>query len=246
MLGKIKEFKKIDAHSHIGYFGSWSDVEITAEDMIKYMSKYNIEKTVISTYPINESVEAVNKYPNKFIGAVWVNPNDQQKSLKEIKDTVINHNFKAIKLHPLFHSYLANDECVFPIAELAEELDVPIMIHSGHPPFSLPWSIAQLADIFPNVKIAMLHMGHGNGMYIQSAIDMAKKYPNLYLETSGMPMHTKIKEGYNDVGIKRIMFGIDSPFHHPTVEIQRMLVSGLDDKGLNDIFYNNVKKFLNI
>ena len=45
----------------------------------------------------------------------------------------------------------------------------------------------------------MIHMGHGNGMYVQSAIDMAKKYPNLYLETSGMPMHTKIKEAYEEV-----------------------------------------------
>ena len=59
-----------------------------------------------------------------------------------------------------------------------------------------PWSVAQLADLYPNVKMVMIHMGHGNGMFIQAAIDMAKKYPNLYLETSGMPMHTKIREAY--------------------------------------------------
>lgn len=42
----------------------------------------------------------------------------------------------------------------------------------------------------------MVHMGHGNGIYIQAAIDLSKKHDNVYLETSGMPMHTKIREAY--------------------------------------------------
>lgn len=36
---------------------------------------------------------------------------------------------------------------------------------------------------------------------------MAKRYSNLYLKTSGMPMYTKIKEGYEDVGHDRVMSG---------------------------------------
>lgn len=245
MLERMKSFKKIDAHSHVGYFGSWSDVGITPEELVEQMDEYNVEKSVISTYPIKESIEAVDKFPDRLIGAAWVNPYDAD-ALDQIKDAVKNHGFKAIKLHPLSHAYLANDECVFPIAELARELDIPLMIHTGHPPFSLPWSVAQLADIYPDVTMVMIHMGHGNGMYVQSAIDMAKKYPNLYLETSGMPMHTKIKEAYESVGSDRIMWGLDAPFHHPTVEMQRTIVSGLTDEQLEDVFYNNAKKLLRL
>lgn len=120
------------------------------------------------------------------------------------------------------------------------------MIHTGHPPFSLPWSVAQLADIYPDLPMVMIHMGHGNGMFIQSALDMAKKYPNLYLETSGMPMHTKIKESYRDIGSDRIMWGLDAPFHHPAVEMPKPIVSGLTDEELEDVFYNNVKKLLKL
>lgn len=120
------------------------------------------------------------------------------------------------------------------------------MIHTGHPPFSLPWSVAQLADIYPDLPMVMIHMGHGNGMFIQSALDMAKKYPNLYLETSGMPMHTKIKESYRDIGSDRIMWGLDAPFHHPAVEMLKPIVSGLTDEELEDVFYNNVKKLLKL
>lgn len=245
MLEKMKKFKKIDAHSHVGYFGGWSNVGITADELIAQMDEFNVEKTIVSTFPIDESIQAADKYPDRLIGAAWINPMDPG-ALDAVRDAVVNHGFKAIKLHPLAQSYLPNDECVFPVAELARELDIPLMIHTGHPPFSLPWSVAQLAELYPDVKMVMIHMGHGNGMYIQSAIDMAKKYPNLYLETSGMPMHTKIKEAYMQVGSDRIMWGLDAPFHHPTVEIQRTIVSGLTDEQLEDVFYNNAKKLLNL
>jgi predicted TIM-barrel fold metal-dependent hydrolase len=42
------------------------------------------------------------------------------------------------------------------------------------------------------------------------------------------------------------MFGIDSPFHHPTVEIQRVLSCGLNDSQLEDVFYNNGKRFMGL
>lgn len=244
MLEKIKGFKKIDAHSHVGWFGGWSNVGITPVEMIRQMDEYNIEQTVISTYPLKESVEAVGKYPDRLIGAAWINPNEAGW-MTQLMDAVEEHDFRAIKLHPLFHSFLPNDESVFPVAELARKYDIPLMIHTGHPPFSLPWSVAQLADIYPEVKMVMIHMGHGNGLYVQAALDMAKKYPNLYMETSGMPMHTKIKEAY-EIAPDRIMWGLDAPFHHPTVEMQRTIVSGLTDGQLEDVFYNNCKKLLKL
>ncbi len=242
---RIKQFKKIDAHSHIGYFGSWSDVGITPEQLMGQMDEYNIIKSVISTYPMDESIKAVDRFPDKLVGAGWVNPNEE-KAIEQLRNAVENYNFKAIKLHPLFHSFLANDPAVFPIMDFAGKHDIPVMIHTGHPPFSLPWSVAQLAELYPEIKIVMIHMGHGNGMYIQAAIDMAKKYPNIFLESSGMPMHTKIKEAYESVASDRLMFGIDLPFHHPIVEISRILVSGLSDAALEDVFYNNAAGLLAI
>ena len=42
------------------------------------------------------------------------------------------------------------------------------------------------------------------------------------------------------------MFGIDSSFHHPSVEIQRVYSCGLNDAQLEDVFYNNAKKFMEL
>ena len=82
---------------------------------------------------------------------------------------------------------MADDVCVDPVMEMAEHYQVPVCIHCGHPPYSLPWSIALLAERFPNVKVMMIHMGHGHGVYIDASLKMARRYANLYLEMSGMP-----------------------------------------------------------
>ena len=42
-------------------------------------------------------------------------------------------------------------------------------------------------------------MGHGHGVYIDAALKMARKYPNIFLEMSGMPMPSKIFEAYETV-----------------------------------------------
>ena len=43
----VKEFKKIDAHAHIGEFGGWAKLSINAEQLIAQMDEFNIEKTLL-------------------------------------------------------------------------------------------------------------------------------------------------------------------------------------------------------
>lgn len=241
--------KKIDAHSHIGNFGGWAAVSIDAETLIKQMDEYKIEKTILcGTDAVDNDNVAVafKKYPDRFLPIVFSNPFEGEKGIEKIYHYVKREGFVGIKLHPLQHAYVADEEIVDPIMEAAEDLNIPVFIHCGHPPYSLPWSIALLAERFPKVKVIMIHMGHGHGVYIDASLKMAKRYSNLYLEMSGMPMGSKIKQAYDEVGKDRIMFGTDAPFHHPTVEMQKVLTSGLDEKGLEDVFYNNAAKLMNL
>ena len=236
--------KKIDAHAHVGYFGSWCDVGITALEMTEAMRRYEIEKSIIC-YPDNGvTLKALEEYPAKFAALAWMDPNRGEQATTEFAVLVDKHGFSGLKLHPLFNAYTANDSVVFPLIEEARKRDLPVFIHSGHPPFSLPWSIGQLAEQYPDVRMVMIHMGHGHGVYIQAALDVAAKHDNIWLENSGMPMHTKIREAYNRVGADRIFWGSDAPFHHYSVEILRTEVCGLEEPQLEDVFYNNIKKFM--
>jgi predicted TIM-barrel fold metal-dependent hydrolase len=42
------------------------------------------------------------------------------------------------------------------------------------------------------------------------------------------------------------MFGTDAPFHHPTVEMQKVFTSGLDEEAQQKIFYDNAASFFRI
>ena len=90
----------------------------------------------------------------------------------------------------------------------------------------------------------MLHMGHGHGIYVEAAQTIAKRYKNIWLETSGTSMTAQIFNAYKNVGNDRVMFGLDTPFHAPEVEIQKILSCPLKEKDYENIFYNNAKNFL--
>ena len=236
--------EKIDAHAHVGHFGGWANVGHTAEEMLQSMKEYGISKSIVSNADNAITEAALRLAPQSLAALAWMNPHQGEAAVSQFRRLVAESGFCGLKLHPLFNAYTANDEVVYPLMDCARELGLPVFIHCGHPPFSLPWSIAQLAEQYPDVRIVMVHMGHGHGVYIQASIDMARKYPNLYLENSGMPMHTKIKEAYDRVGSDRIFWGSDAPFHHYAVEILRTRVSGLSEPQLEDVFYNNIARFM--
>jgi len=209
------------------------------------MRLYNVTKSVLFSLDNGLVRKAVAKHPKELFGCVWADPRERN-ARKLVRTALAEWGFKGVKLHPLIHAFLPNDEIVHPIMDEARSAGVPVLIHSGHPPFSLPWSIGELAENFGEVKVVMLHMGHGHGVYIQSAINVAKRMPNVYLETSGMPMHSKIREAVELLGEKRVMYGSDIPFHDPSVEIGKVCASNLPRKQLERILFDNANEILNL
>jgi predicted TIM-barrel fold metal-dependent hydrolase len=233
----------IDAHAHVGRFGSWANVSCTAEELLEKMDASDVERSVLFG-PDNLLVrKAVRRYPERFVGYVWPNPHEKQ-ALPLVVESVKRWGFRGIKLHPLVHAFLPTDEEVLPIVEFAGKEGIPVAIHSGHPPFSLPWSIGELAELYPEVRIVMLHMGHAHGVYMQAAINTAKKYDNIILETSGVSMHSKIKEAVERVGEERVVFGSDYPFHDYSVELQKVEVAGLTENQRELVLRKNAERLL--
>ncbi len=236
--------KIIDGHAHVGYTGGWANVGITEDELIAQMDAYNIEKTALCNEDNDITLGIMERHPGRIIGCVYVNP--MNPATVEAMEEYFAKGFTAVKLNPLRHAYCADSAALDPVLDLAAKHNVPVCIHSGHPPYSLPWQIGLLAERHPDVKIMMIHMGHGHGVYIDAALKMARRYPNIYLEMSGMPMPSKIREAYETVGPDRIMFGTDAPFHHPTVEMQKVFTSGLDEDAQAKVFYDNAAAFFSL
>ena len=240
--------KIIDVHSHIGNFGSWARFDFDLARLKEQMDEFNIEKTFLTGAGCHDNssvMDAFQKAPELLVPVAWVKPGGAE-ALAEIRRFVEQDGFRAIKLHPLFDAYCADDTVVDSVLDLAEDLRIPVFIHSGHPPYSLPWQIGWLAERHPHVPIVMLHMGHAHGVYVDAALKTARRYSNIYLDTSGSPMSVKIREAYETVGADRVLFGIDSPFHEPSVEIEKIRATHLPEDALRRIYHDNTAKLFGL
>jgi predicted TIM-barrel fold metal-dependent hydrolase len=213
-----------DSHMHVGDFPLFN-VSLDREGLATLMRETGISQALLFS-PDNELVREIAEEVPGVWALYWANPH-RPDATAEARAFLEHPRFRGIKFHPLLDSYHPNDPSVHPLMELAGERGLPVLFHTGHPIFTLPWSIEEVAANFPETKVVFGHMGHGNVVYINASIDIACRRPNVYLETSGMPMHTKIKEAIERVGETRVLFGSDVPFHHATVEIDKVRLSGL-------------------
>jgi len=226
-----------DSHMHVGDFGPMFNVSLDRDGLAALIEEHAYVGCCVF-HPDNEYVRGVVESIPEAYALVWANPR-LPGYLEEAERFLEHPKFLGLKLHPLIDGYHPNDPAVHPLMELLRERGLPVLLHCGHPIFTLPWSIEELAVAFPDVKVILGHMGHGNVVYINASIDIAARNPNVYLETSGMPMHTKIKEAVERVGAERVLYGSDAPFHHPAVEILRVQVSGLEPELLDQVLSRN-------
>ena len=235
----------IDSHTHIGDFPLFG-VKLAAHELISIMNESNVQSALVFTTPNSITLEAVKKHGDRLHGMVWINPHLGDKAVELVDKAIVQWGFKGLKMHPLIDSFLPDQEIVFPIIDRARKHRVPVLFHCGHPPWSLPWHIGNLADIYPDVPIILGHMGHGHIVYINGAIEIAEKHDNIILETSAMPMHSKIKEAIIKIGEHRVIFGSDVPFGHPGFEIKKVEVAGLSEKQRALVFEYNSRRIFNL
>jgi hypothetical protein len=230
-----------DSHMHVGRFPMFN-VAMDGEGLVAQMRAEGISAGVVF-HPDNALIRTVIGETRGVYGLVWANPRqaDAASETRRLLDEP-GSRFRGVKLHPLLDGYHPDDPGVHPIIELLVERGLPALIHCGHPIFTLPWSIEELIRRYPEARIILGHMGHGNIIYINAAIDVAARNDNVYLETSGMPMHSKIREAVERVGPDRVLYGSDTPFHHPSVELTKVRVSGLPTEMAGKVLGENGRR----
>jgi predicted TIM-barrel fold metal-dependent hydrolase len=229
----------VDPHMHVGEFPLF-DVSLDEAGLVDLFEEWEYEAGIVF-HPDNALTRGiVERVPNAW-ALYWANPR-VPGCADEAREFLDHPKFLGVKMHPLLDSYHPNDPIVHPVARLLIERDMPTLIHSGHPIFTLPWSIEELIVEFPQLKVVLGHMGHGNIVYINAAIDIAARHPNVWLETSGMPMHTKIRTAVERVGEEKVMYGSDAPFHDPGVEIRKVQASGLGSEHQRRVLGANARR----
>lgn len=188
--------------------------------------------------------DALKEFPDRFYGFFLANPRDENVCTL-LDMAVTKYGFVGVKLHPTFLGFVADDrELVYPIMEKAKELGILVIFHSDPTIYATPWQIGLVALDFPEVKIVMAHMGFLAIVHNDAAINMAKRAPNLYLDTTGVYSEGKIGQAVRELGATRVIYGSDMPFHDPALEMSKIGYTGISEEEKKMVLGGSAKMLL--
>lgn len=206
--------KHIDFHGHCGIA---HDTTYCVNDIVRYLKNTLINKMVISSLTSITSVERaeeelleLSKYP-QFVLTYWINPTlvDWLPRLDTFSTKV---KIAGIKLHPTANVYEPTAEIFRPIFKYCRKKHLFITIHTDTQRSS-PHRLAEIIREFPEVDVVLIHMDDP-----VSSIYLAKKFKNVYLETSWMEQCWQLaplQVAIDCLGPDRIFFGTDFPMRFP-------------------------------
>ena len=107
------------------------------------------------------------------------------------------------------HGYhFADHGLLDPIFELCASAGMSVLVNALDDPFCAPLSIEEIASGFPQVPVIIAHMGYV--WNVMEAILVAKRRPNIYLDTSSVELQC-VQDAYRQVGPEQLIMGTDWP-----------------------------------
>lgn len=224
----------IDVHTHLG-LSLQSGVDTTEDALLAAMATHGIAIALVMPQP-HPGLEVVAVHdriarfadanPGRVFGMVNINPLVGEPAYRrEATRCVREHGFRALKLHPLAHAVAPNSPRANIVFELARELAVPVVIHTGTGiPQALPALAIPPARRWPDVTVSLAHAGFS--VFTPEAVVAAEVCPNIVLEPSWCTAG-QIAGMVRTLGADRVMFGSDHLSNLP-VELAKLAAIQLE------------------
>ncbi len=236
---------------HHGPNGSLGGKVFGIEQLEELCRAAGVDKAVLmptpTFYPRNHLVaEVLNSTGGargRFVGCALVNPHFGDDAVGELERAVTEWGFRAAKLMPTLHAIDLIGSLARPMMRKAQELGIPVMIHSAGSP-AHPLEIGVLAEAFPDVPVIMDHMGYRN--YLGAAIAAAKRAANLYLMTTAVMEPHCIWEAVREIGAHRVVFGSNGPAVRPSTQILVIKQAELAPEDERKVLGDNAARLLRL
>lgn len=214
---------------------------ISDEQMVEEMTAAGIGTALCSAGPLipNEFVvEAVRRYPDRFIGVASVSPWSPEgvmPAVHTLRTLVEDHGFKALKLEPFILDKVPTEAQWYPLYAACVDLGITMQIQvGGTGPATYtsetgrPAHIDRIAIDFPELRIVAGHIGWP---WTEEMIAVATKHPNVWIDTSAhLPKYypAPFVHFLKTFGRHKCIWASD----YPILEFGAAL-TGVDDLGLS-------------
>jgi predicted TIM-barrel fold metal-dependent hydrolase len=241
---------------------TWTDDENILRLTLEAMKKHNIVLAVTSA----SDLEDVYKYKDAATKSFLAGQLIQDPTTVDI--TSLRREFTEGKLSIMgeiatqYGGYSPNDPLLDPIYSLAEELDVPLLIHcegiaGPAPKFRIlngnPLLLEDVLNRHPKLR---LYVENAAWPFLEEIIALMYRYPQVYADLSTIswiiprPTFHSYLKGLIDADLgKRLMFGSDQMLWPETIGMAIDAIESakfLTAEQKRDLFYNNAARFLKL
>jgi len=190
--------------------------------------------------------DVVRRHPTRFIGFHGGDPIGTEVALRALEHSVKELGFRGLKLSPAYNGLSLDDPRTLPMYAKAEELDVPVLVHTGwtfvpgsRVAVQNPLLLDEVAETFPQLRLIM---GHTGFQWAHETLLLMRKHPNLYGDLAFwdplLPKHfiADVLVWAKKLGVLgRILWGSDYPSSDPAagVAFYRTLPAYTQAQGLD-------------
>jgi hypothetical protein len=179
------------------------------------MDRFGIERAMLGIDDDNPVTrEALERFPERFFASYHANPNRAMDEVRKIERLFRERGIKCVTGFPsgLCPQVPIDDKRWYPIYAKCVELDLPFACCVGVPGPRLPMApqkvelIDEVCWFFPELVFVMRH---GGEPWVDLAVKLMLKYPNLYYMTSAFAPRRypkAIVEYANTRGADKVMY----------------------------------------
>jgi predicted TIM-barrel fold metal-dependent hydrolase len=248
--GKAEGCPVVNSHAHYGpYQGIYFPGRGEAESMIKMMDRAGVVRAVCAAHAALVDperghavmAEAIARYRGRLFGYWVINPNFPQKIEAQLRAFEQAEGFLGFKFLSDYHRYPITGPNYAPALQYANERGLPVLMHTwGGSPYDGPALWAEVAEKYPRAKLLMGHSGYGQW---DLALEMARKYDNIYLElTAAYHANGIIERMVREVGSHKVLYGEDLPWFDPQYAIGCVLCAHISDEDRHNILHRNAER----
>lgn len=202
------------------------DEELPIEFTLAAMDAGKVDVGLISAWfapegPLisNDQVaEFVSRFPERLVGVASADIRHPVEAVHELRRCVKELGFKALRIIPWLWGLPPNDRRYYPLYVECVELGIPFCTQAGHTgPLRTSETgrpIPYLDDValdFPELVIVAGHIGYP---WTEEMITLARKYPNVYIDTSAYTVKrypSSLVEYMRGRGRNKVLFGTNFP-----------------------------------
>lgn len=242
-----------DSHAHLGHDVVF-DVEVNEQDLLEVYAKNKVEGALIQPFICRPCVEDTRVIHNRifdfirqnptYYGMISINPHlNHAKIETECQRCVRDLGFIGIKIATTAFGCPPDSMDGMHIFEIASELDIAVMIHTGGGSFGDPIRLIKPAEKFKNTNIIIAHAGGDDGFNL--SIELAKRHDNIFLEPSWINI-LGIQKLLKTVGPDKFMYSSDMPQNVDTALFTFIKACDGNENDMEKVLYKTAKKVLNI